>query len=82
MRAFDRPEHWSGPVADALAWADQTTSPTGELVTVEERVAEVLGRHGPASPQARCQRERVPALLEAAGATERRLAATTSLDLR
>ncbi|TNM70475.1 hypothetical protein FHN55_00160 [Streptomyces sp. NP160] len=82
MRAFNRPEHWYGPVADALSWADQTTSPTGELVTVEERVAEVLRRHGPGSAQAHCQRDRVPALLEAARATERRLAATSSLDLR
>lgn len=82
MRAFNRPEHWHGPVADALAWADQTTGPTGELVTVEERVEEVLRRHGPGSPQARCQRERVPALLDAARATERRLAATSALDLR
>ena len=82
LRAFDRPEHWHGPVADALTWADQTTSPTGELVTVEERVAEVLERHGPASAQARAQHQRVPALLAAAAATERRLARASALDLR
>jgi len=81
LSAHHRPEHWCGPVADALTWADQTTSPTGELVTVEERVAEVLERHGAASAQARAQHERVPALLAAAAATERRLVRASALEL-
>lgn len=82
MRAYSRPEHWHGPVADALVWADQTTGPTGDLVTVEERVAEVLHRHGPGSAQERAQHRRVPALLAAAAATERRLAQASALRLR
>lgn len=82
LAAFNRPEHWYGPVADALTWADQTTGPTGELVTVEERIAEVLERHGPTSAQARAHHHRAPALWAAAEATERRLAHASVLDLR
>jgi len=82
LRAHDRAEHRHGPVADALTWADQTTGPTGELVTVEERVAEVLERHGADSAQARAQHQRVPALLAAAAATEQRIARASALELR
>lgn len=39
-----------GPAADALTWADMTTSPTGETVTFEERLAEVLERYPPDDP--------------------------------
>lgn len=30
-----------------IAWADMTTSPTGETVTVEERLNEIQSRYGP-----------------------------------
>lgn len=33
----------------AIAWADMTTSPTGETVTVEERLDEIQSRYGPES---------------------------------
>lgn len=36
------------PVADALTYADMTTGPTGERVSVEERLEEILRRY-PAS---------------------------------
>lgn len=39
-----------GPVADALIWADMTTGPTGQVVTVEERLAEILRRYTAESP--------------------------------
>ena len=37
-------------VADALTFADMTTSPTGLSVTVEDRLAEVLDRYPPDDP--------------------------------
>jgi hypothetical protein len=75
LAPFADPVHWRGPLADAVTWADQTTSPAGRVVTVDERLAEVIGRHGPDSPNARCHDERGPALRAAVAATERRLAA-------
>ncbi|TNM70289.1 HD domain-containing protein [Streptomyces sp. NP160] len=70
---FSRPGYWSGPVADALTWADQTTAPDGRRVTVHERIAEVLERHGPTSAQVRCHAQRGPLLIGAVRATEDRL---------
>ncbi|OKJ97558.1 HD domain-containing protein [Amycolatopsis sp. CB00013] len=35
------------PLRDALWWADMTTSPDGEVVTFEERAAEIQQRYGP-----------------------------------
>lgn len=37
-------------VADALTFADMTTSPTGQPVTVEDRLAEILDRYPPTDP--------------------------------
>jgi len=44
-------------VADALTFADMTTSPTGHPVTVEERLAEILERYPPTDPVHRAIRE-------------------------
>lgn len=76
MTAFDKASYWSGPVADALTWADQTTDPDGRRVSVHERLAEVLQRHGQVSAQARCHAQRGPSLTAAVRATEARLAVT------
>ncbi|PWJ48826.1 metal dependent phosphohydrolase [Quadrisphaera granulorum] len=73
LEPFARPGYWSGPVADALTWADQTTAPDGQRVTVRERLDEVIQRHGASSPQARCHAQRGPALIAAVRATEDRL---------
>lgn len=73
MLPFARTEYWNGPLADALTWADQPTGPDGQTVTVEERLREMLMRHGPDSPNARCNTERAPVLIAAAHATEARL---------
>jgi hypothetical protein len=35
------------PVRDALWYCDMTTGPTGERVTVEQRLAEIAERYGP-----------------------------------
>lgn len=77
MRQFADPRTWTGPLADALTWADQTTGPGGETVTVEARLREMLARHGPDSPNARCNAERAPVLVAAVRATEARLASPT-----
>ena len=37
-------------LSDALTVADQTTGPRGEAMTVEERMSDMLRRHGPNSP--------------------------------
>ena len=42
LSAYDRE---TGPVADALIYADMTIGPTGETVTVTDRVAEILERY-------------------------------------
>jgi putative nucleotidyltransferase with HDIG domain len=61
------------PVSDALAYADQTVGPWGRRTSVPDRMAEMLGRHGPDSAQARAHRRRGPYLLAAAARVEARL---------
>jgi hypothetical protein len=65
MRRFPASVHATGPVADALTYADQTTAPDGHPVDVEHRLADMLRRHGPDSPNARCHVPR-SALIRAA----------------
>jgi putative nucleotidyltransferase with HDIG domain len=50
------------PVSDALTYADQTVGPHGQSLPMEERLADMLRRHGPDSAQARVQRHREPYL--------------------
>ncbi|WP_432570617.1 HD domain-containing protein [Kineococcus sp. SYSU DK005] len=73
LAPHDHPRAVEGALADALTWADQTTSATGEVVDVEERLADVLRRHGPDSPNARCHHLRGPAVRGAVQRTEQRL---------
>jgi hypothetical protein len=68
-------------VADALWYADLTTGPGGEALTVEERLAEITDRYGPddivtqfvqfASPELVAAVRRTEALLERAAAQSR-----------
>jgi putative nucleotidyltransferase with HDIG domain len=64
------------PVSDALTYADQTTGPGGQPMTVEDRMAEMLARRGPDSVQARVHHVRGPHLRAAAARVERRLFST------
>ncbi|MGY1726404.1 HDIG domain-containing metalloprotein [Geodermatophilus sp. SYSU D01062] len=64
----------AGPLADALTYADQTTAADGRTVDVEDRFADVLGRHGPDSATARAHPRRAPVVRAAVARTERRLA--------
>jgi hypothetical protein len=77
LEAFPADRYASGPVADALTYADQTTGPTGERMDVEDRLAGMLRRHGPDSPNARVHDQRAPAIRAAVDRTERILHAGT-----
>jgi hypothetical protein len=63
-----------GPTADALTAADQTVGPEGAAMTVEERMRDMLDRHGPESPHARVQAVRGPQLFATAARVASRLA--------
>ena len=75
LAAFAEPRFWTGGLADALTAADQTTGPDGRPMDVEARLADMLRRHGPGSPQARAHPLRAPAIRAAVAGTERRLRA-------
>jgi HD domain len=67
--------HEESAVSDALTYADQTTGPDGQPVTLAERMEDMLARHGSSSVQARIHPVRGPYLLAAASRVEQRLAA-------
>jgi hypothetical protein len=50
-------------VLDALTYADQTTGPVGEPMTIQRRLTDMLRRHGPDSPNAQVHHRRGPYLL-------------------
>jgi cob(I)alamin adenosyltransferase len=58
-----------------LIYADQTVGPGGRLMTVEQRLSDMLDRHGPGSPNA----VRAPLLRAAVRRVERRLAAAEQM---
>lgn len=70
--------HEESEVSDALTYADQTTGPDGRPVTLTERMAEMLARHGSSSMQARIHDEREPYLRAIAIRVEQRLAVLES----
>ncbi|WP_409332899.1 HDIG domain-containing metalloprotein [Trujillonella humicola] len=63
----------SGPLADALTYADQTTGPDGRAVDVDERLADAVRRHGSGSPTGRIHADRAPVVRAAVRRTEHRL---------
>jgi hypothetical protein len=70
--AFDDEQ---SPVTDALAYSDLTTGPTGERVTVCERLGEIERRYGPRSLVVRALEQATDALLGMVARTEARLVA-------
>jgi hypothetical protein len=70
LRRYPREETM---VSDALTYADQTVGPDGERMTVEQRMADMLHRHGPDSPNAGAHHLRRPYLLAVAARVEQRL---------
>jgi putative nucleotidyltransferase with HDIG domain len=67
--------HEESPVTDALIYADQTVGPNGRSMEVEDRLADMLRRHGPGSPNAVAHAQRAPLLRAAVRRVEQRLAA-------
>jgi putative nucleotidyltransferase with HDIG domain len=62
-----------GTIRDALWYCDQTTSPTGEIVTAQARIAEIKKRYGPDHLVTGFINEAAPELLAAVERTERRM---------
>ncbi len=60
-------------VSDALTVADQTIGPKGQAMTLDERMSDMLKRHGPDSPNAKAHPLREPYILAAATRVARRL---------
>ncbi|MEU5826564.1 HD domain-containing protein [Micromonospora tulbaghiae] len=63
------------PTSDALWFADMTTGPDGQDLTVEERLAEIRKRYGPDDIVTRFWARAEPSLLRAIRRTQSRLAA-------
>jgi len=62
-------------LADALTYADQTVGPGGRRMAIGERLADMLRRHGPGSPNAAVHRWREAYLRTIADRVEQRLTA-------
>jgi hypothetical protein len=62
-----------GPVMDALTYADMTTGPAGQLMTLEERIGEIQRRYPPDDPVHRAIVRARPLLQAAVERTRRRL---------
>jgi hypothetical protein len=60
-------------LTDALTYADQITGPRGEPLSVADRLAEALRRHGPDAATTLAAPQRDPYIYAAADRTERRL---------
>ncbi|HKT04257.1 MAG TPA: HD domain-containing protein [Rugosimonospora sp.] len=61
------------PLSDALTYADQTVGPAGQPMSMGERIADTLARHGADSPNARAHHLRAPYLTAVAARVRRRL---------
>ncbi|MFF1914504.1 HD domain-containing protein [Streptomyces sp. NPDC058239] len=62
-------------LVDALVYCDMTTTPDGERTTVQDRVAEILGRYGADSVVGRFIRRAKPEIFAAVGRVDGELAA-------
>lgn len=61
--------------SDALWYADMTTGPDGQNLTVDERLAEIRQRYGPDDVVTRFWQKAEPMLRDAIGRTQHRLSA-------
>ena len=66
-REFEPPPQ---PLADALTFCDMSTSPDGEPVNVDRRLAEILHRYGSEHLVSRSIRRATPMILRAVGEVE------------
>jgi HD domain len=60
-------------LGDALAYCDMTTTPTGHVVSVHDRLTEITQRYGPESIVTRFIRKATPQLISSVDRTEHRL---------
>jgi hypothetical protein len=58
---------------DALAYCDMTTTPTGHVVSVNDRISEIVERYGPHNIVTRFIRKAEPDLVSSVMRTDRRL---------
>lgn len=58
---------------DALTYCDMTTTPSGDMVSVHERLSEIRERYGPYSVVTRFTRKAEPSLVASVGRTAWRL---------
>jgi putative nucleotidyltransferase with HDIG domain len=66
LAALSRFRREEGPVADALAYADMTAAPTGDPISVADRLADIAARHANEDPVMLAARlARVPRLMAA-----------------
>ncbi|MEV6968850.1 HD domain-containing protein [Hamadaea sp. NPDC051192] len=70
LEAYERED---GPLADALATADLTVGPSGQSVSAQERIAEILTRYPPDSPVHQAVAEGRQLLLAAVGRVDARV---------
>jgi hypothetical protein len=63
----------NGKLNDALAYCDMTTTPTGEVVCVHDRLSEIVQRYGPDDIVTRFIRRAEPALVSSVARTGQRL---------
>src|SRR5690242_7037300 len=80
----DSPRFWAWSsslrpevLSSALIYCDMTTSPDGELVPVEQRLAEIHDRYGPRHLVSRSIQRATPMILEAVEQVHQRAAQTT-----
>src|SRR5690348_5543722 len=66
-------------LASVLTYCDMTTSPDGELVPVEQRLAEIDDRYGPGHLVSRSIQRATPTILRAVEQVHQRAAHTTQL---
>lgn len=65
-------------LVDALIWCDMTTSPDGEQVTLDERLADIHARYGPDHLVSRAITAATPTLRASVERVERQLAAVAN----
>jgi HD domain len=62
-------------LADALIYCDMTTGPDGQRMTVDQRLADIRARYGPAHPVTNALRRSAPELIAATARVTRKLSA-------
>jgi HD superfamily phosphodiesterase len=75
FREFPRVD---GVLEDALAYCDMTTTPTGHVVTVHDRLSEIVERYGPGTIVTSFIGRAEPNLVSSVARTQRRLCQATA----